>query len=571
MQDALRQEAAHRGPQQALFLSAQFPQLRRHVVQILRDAPVAEGDPDLQRTPHAHPVLPVQQGLHEPVRVQPHETADPLLLIGVAVQALRLPQRGAVTLADDVPGVQPLCVLRRQEGGPPGGGLGPGEAVFRPDRRVPEPGIAAEDLVGALAGHRHGHVFPDGLTEQQQGGVHVRHARQVPGLRRRVQGGGRLGRVQHHVGVERPQIVRHFRDVRAIGGGLELSGGEVAVVVPVVHGEGPKLLTLFSQGFRRHGGDDAGIQPAGEEGADGHVADQLPPDGVFHQIPDVGHGVRLVLLMGPGGEGPVFFQPQAVPAEGPALAGQEFMDIAENALSRRPPRADEDQLRHAALIDLRRHRRVFEQGLELRGEHQPAPGRQGEEQGLDAHPVPGQEQRLRLRLPDGEGEDAVEPLHAVLAPLQIGFQQHLGVRVAGKAPARRRQLPPQVLRVVELSVVYQCTGPVLPAGRHGLAAVHRVNDAQPRVGQLRVGGEKQPLLVRPPPPQGRLHLHNGLRLRPKVLGIFDLPGNAAHGEHLLQNAGEPTPSVSSPALFQCMHRGMTGVRQNDNVEWQKDI
>ena len=120
-------------------------------------------------------------------------------------------------------------------------------------------------------------------------------------------------------------------------------------------------------------------------------------------------------------------EPQAVPAEGPTLAGQDLMDIAEHALARRPPRADEHQLRHAALIDLRRHRRVFQQGFEFRGEHQPAPGRQGEEQGLDAHAVPGQEQRLRLHLPDGEGEDAVEPLHAVLAPLQIGFQQHLGV------------------------------------------------------------------------------------------------------------------------------------------------
>ena len=206
--------------------------------------------------------------------------------------------------------------------------------------------------------------------------------------------------------------------------------------------------------------------------------------------------------------------------------------------------------------------RVFQQGFEFRGEHQPAPGRQGEEQGLDAHAVPGQEQRLRLHLPDGEGEDAVEPLHAVLAPLQIGFQQYLGVRVAGKAPARRRQLPPQVLRVVELSVVHQCTGPALPAGRHGLAAVYRVNDAQPRVGQLRVGGEKQPLLVRPPPPQGRLHLCDGLRLRPKVLVISDLPGNAAHGEHLLQNTREPTPSVSSLALFQCMRKEMAGACQN---------
>lgn len=78
VQDAFRKKLRSGGPQQALFLSAQLPQGWRHVVQVFRNAPVAEGHPDLQGVPHAHAVLAVQQRLHEPFEIQVHHLAHPL-------------------------------------------------------------------------------------------------------------------------------------------------------------------------------------------------------------------------------------------------------------------------------------------------------------------------------------------------------------------------------------------------------------------------------------------------------------------------------------------------------------
>ena len=46
-------------------------------------------------------------------------------------------------------------------------------------------------------------------------------------------------------------------------------------------------------------GNEAGIQPAREEGADGHIGDQLPPDGVRHQSADPLQGLGQGIYMFP--------------------------------------------------------------------------------------------------------------------------------------------------------------------------------------------------------------------------------------------------------------------------------
>ena len=279
----------------------------------------------------------------------------------------------------------------------------------------------------------------------------------------------------------------------------------------------------------------------------------------------MGHGVRLILCMGPGGEGPVGVEPQPSAAEDDPLARQQLPDVSEHARPRRPAGADEQQLRHAVLVHLRRHRRVLEQGLQLRGEHQTALRRQGVEQGLHSHPVPGQEQGLRLRLPDGEGEDAVALLHTGGAPLYVGLQQHLCVGVAPEGPARQQQGPPQLFGVVQLSVVHQGAGPPLPAGGHGLTAVFRVDDAQPGVDQQRVGALENALLVRPPAAQDRLH-----PLRPgqgQSLFISDFSGNTAHDDRppeTYKKGGHGTPRTPLSALLYAAQGRMVWEKQENS-------
>ena len=95
------------------------------------------------------------------------------------------------------------------------------------------------------------------------------------------------------------QILGHDLDELRVAVGLEFSGVEVFGVVLVIYGEGvelPALPGLLPGGYR---GNEAGIQPAREEGADGHIGDQLPPDGVRHQSADPLQGLGQGIYMFP--------------------------------------------------------------------------------------------------------------------------------------------------------------------------------------------------------------------------------------------------------------------------------
>ena len=72
MQDLLRQPTLHGPAQQALFLPMVVLEGPGNPVQVLGNAIVAEGHPDLQGLVHAHPVLPVQESLHEPAVIKIH-------------------------------------------------------------------------------------------------------------------------------------------------------------------------------------------------------------------------------------------------------------------------------------------------------------------------------------------------------------------------------------------------------------------------------------------------------------------------------------------------------------------
>ena len=144
-------------------------------------------------------------------------------------------------------------------------------------------------------------MLPDLPAEVEQGGVHIRHAGEVPGL-------GGLGQKVHQrlLGAgEHPvagaKFLPHPLYPGPVSIGLEGAGLKILFVVGVVKGvglQGRQALTLILP--CRHGGDDGGIQTSGEEGAQRHVADQLAADGTHQQFPEMLHCVLVGLPMGEG-------------------------------------------------------------------------------------------------------------------------------------------------------------------------------------------------------------------------------------------------------------------------------
>ena len=205
----------------------------------------------------------------------------------------------------------------------------------------------------------------------------------------------------------------------------------------------------------------------------------------------------------------------------------QFAHPAENPVPRRAARPEQEDLGQALAIDLRRHRRVGQQGLEFRAEQEGAAAF-GVEERFDAHPVPGQEEFLVRLVPDAEGEDAVEPLKAVRAPLDVGEQEHLGIGVALEGMPSGAQFLAQILRVVKLAVVGQDVD-LLPAPPdHGLPAPRRVHDYQAAVAQGGAVRQPDPRVIRPPFGQGGGHC---LQDRPRLTQIrlpIDPTGDAAH-------------------------------------------
>ena len=111
---------------------------------------VAEGDPDLQAGGHGHAVLPVQQGGHEPVEVEPGHLPSPGVLRVLPLQPGRLGHGRPVAVVYIIRDAQTLPQSGIKDL-PPGVQIpAPGEGVGVEHFGPLEPGIAAEHLVGAL-------------------------------------------------------------------------------------------------------------------------------------------------------------------------------------------------------------------------------------------------------------------------------------------------------------------------------------------------------------------------------------------------------------------------------------
>ena len=93
------------------------------------------------------------------------------------------------------------------------------------------------------------------------------------------------------------QIAFHSTDIGRVAGGLEVAFLKVAVVVPIVHGKGVEFPALFLHDLICQRGEQAGIQSAGQETRQRHIADQLPAGGIADERVRALDGSRQVVLM----------------------------------------------------------------------------------------------------------------------------------------------------------------------------------------------------------------------------------------------------------------------------------
>ncbi len=103
-------------------------------------------------------------------------------------------------------------------------------------------------------------------------------------------------------------------------------------------------------------------------------------------------------------------------------------------------------------VQLAADRGVSEHGVQLGGEHDPAPGR-CIVQRLLPHAIAGQQELLALRVPEREGKHAIEMIDAMLAVFLPGMHDGFRVRTGDEAMAPCHQVPPQNAEVVDLPVL----------------------------------------------------------------------------------------------------------------------
>ena len=308
-----------------------------------------------------------------------------------------------------------------------------------------------------------------------------------------------------------PQLVGH-EGVRAARE-VHREGGELAVVPP------PEAV-----GGQR--GHHAGVQAARQQAAQRHVGHRLPVHGVGEQVPDgPGRGRQVVGVL-PGLKRPVGGGAYPAPADPHVRARPYLGEPPVDAVPRRRGPDLAEQLRQPLGVNLRAELRVREDGLGLGPEQHPVRLRRVVE-GLDAQPVPGEQQFLPPPVPDTEREHAVQPAHAVRAPLQVAVQQHLGVRAGTEVVPARRELAAQLEVVVDLPAERQ-HDVVLTRRPHRLLAARQVDDRQPPVPDRRVRADPHLPGVRPAADHRRRHRRDRGPLPPQVMPEVNPPGDAAH-------------------------------------------
>ena len=374
--------------------------------------------------------------------------------------------------------------------------------------------VTGKVFVAAIAGKRHSHPLLRQLAHPVGGD------------------GGAVG-----VGfvVECRQLVQQA-EVLAAHGLLEVIGvvalrhhggvfGFVELLDVKADGAGVHRFALQLGHHRHH---RAGIHPAGEEGAQGHLRHQPH----LHRLAQARQQFRLqVRLAGHRhrGEGnlPVLLlcRHRLAVLEQQGVAGAQLVHVAVDSFRFRHIAQGEVVL-HRPGFQLPRQLRMRLEYLQLRAENQLAVGQHAVEQGLDAKAVTGQEQAAGGAVVEAKGKHAAEALHAGRAPGLPGVEDHLGVAVGAEFVAQAPQFYHQLAEIVDLAVVADAE--IAVGAEHGLLAAGQVDDGQAPVGQAQARLRVQAAFVRTAMELGLVHGGEQFAIRLALPGEIKNAGDATH-------------------------------------------
>ena len=363
--------------------------------------------------------------------------------------------------------------------------------------------VAGERLVGALAVEHHlqpglfGRPHHEPLRDDRRGAERL-----VLGADDRRQHVDELARVER----DPVRLRARLRDDRLrerplVEPALLEERRERALAVA----DGPRVLGLRAQEVV-DGADDRGrVDPAGEAGADGDVAAQSEAHRVEEELP---HSVGGVAVHVARLELPVTAEPKAALVDDERVRGWELSDPREERVVRVVDVALLEEVADRRQVRLERARGA--EGLQLAREREP-PAVPRVVERLHAEAVARAEEPLPRAVPQRERPHPVEPAHAVVAPLLVRADDHLGVGLRAEPMAAALQLAAQLAVVVDLAVVHQLQRSVVARERLP-ACVAQVDDREPPEAERDAVVGERAVAVRAPVVERRGHPTHGLRL-----------------------------------------------------------
>ena len=332
-----------------------------------------------------------------------------------------------------VPQAQLLADLRAQDALPQLQRPRPGEAVLGQLHLAPEPGIAAEHLVAALAGDHRARETQNLLRKQHQRGIHVRHAREAPQPHRPIQPLRQRLLIQHDAVMAGAEGAHRQADVGRVHLRTEGVGHEVGFILRIIHGKALHPSDAGAQERRQRGR----IHAAGEHARRVQRHDLVY--GLLQQLPHPRGGGSGVVPVFPRLQFKVAPAPHALPVADQHAARLQRLHAPQRRPSGRARRAQAHQLAQRLPIHHRLHKRRLEDGVRVVGEHQSAAAPRKEQAALP-HPVPAQKQPVAADIRHAAHARPLDVPGIVLAPALIGAQRQRrlrGVGCAAQLPRKR--------------------------------------------------------------------------------------------------------------------------------------
>jgi hypothetical protein len=333
--------------------------------------------------------------------------------------------------------------------------------------------VAGQDLVAAVTAQRHRHVPAREARQQIR-----RHDRRIG--ERFVEETGDLGEDVDHGA--RPQNFLVVLGAEEFGDTARMRR---LVEGPVLEADRERLDAVRRHVIGHHRDHRAGVDAAGQEDAERHIAHEPQPHGFGQPAAQLFGILGLAAARTRGCEAHVPVTLHRAPAAFPQerVRRRQLVDAGEDTVRGRHVLVAQI-LGETACIDVARAGRMLQERLELGTKEQLTPG-VGPVERLLAHAVARQEECLALRVPDREREHAVQFRDAVRTVLFPEMHDGFGIGAGPEGVAAALEVGPQILEVVDLAIEDDPHGAVFV--RHRLVAAGEVDDRQAPEAEAEAG------------------------------------------------------------------------------------